>query len=63
MESRSWYETQRELDRIAAPQAETADNRPARRRKAALDRKAGKPDAATARLIQASHWNHEVREV
>lgn len=44
MESRSWYDTQRELDRIAAekPRPETADNRAARRRKAAMDRLAQK---------------------
>ena len=39
MESRSWYETQRELDRIKRQSmAETPESRPAQRRRAAAER-------------------------
>lgn len=43
MESRSWYETQRELERLARqPQNETPESRPAQRRRAAAEKLAQK---------------------
>ena len=46
MESRSWYQMQRELERIRTPQAESPESNSAKRRKAAMDRLKAKQQKA-----------------